>query len=61
MFDGAGRAYSITTSTEYYAIVWVFHDWSFFAIIFFKFVCAEFAVIHAFSAADAFFIVYEFI
>src|SRR5450759_354716 len=58
VFDGSSRAYSITTSTEYYTIVWIFHDRPLFALILFKFVCAEFAVVYAFSAADAFFIVY---
>ena len=34
------------------------HDGSFLSVFFFKFVCAEFAVVYAFSAADAFFVVY---
>ena len=58
MFDGVGRTYFVATCAEYYAIVSVFDDWPLFALILFKFVCAEFAVFYAFSAADAFFIVY---
>ena len=58
MFDGAGRAYSVTARTEHYAVVWVFHDGPFFSVFFFKFVRAQCAVVHAFTAADAFFVVY---
>ncbi|MGD0405821.1 MAG: hypothetical protein ABSB10_04130 [Candidatus Bathyarchaeia archaeon] len=38
MFDGAGRAYSVTARTEHYAVVWVFHDGPFFYFFFFNFI-----------------------
>ena len=61
MLDGSGRANSITARAEHYAVVWIFHDGPLFSVIFFKFVRAEFAVVHAFSAADAFLVVYHWV
>ena len=56
-FDGAGRASFFAACAEHHAIVKIFHD-SFLSSFFrFEFVHSEFAVVYAFSAADAFLIV----
>jgi len=61
MFDGTGRTYPIATCAQYNAVIWVLHNRLSFAVFFFKFVCAKFAVIDAFSATDAFLIVYGWV
>ena len=58
MSDGSDGAYLIAALAEYNAVVRVFHDCSFFAIFLFKFEGAVVAVFDAFSAGNAFFIVY---
>ena len=58
MTDGARRAYFVATIAEHYAIVWIFYGRSLFSLFLFELVHAEFTVIHALAAADAFFIVY---
>ena len=57
MRNGANRADVLTTSTEYYAFVWVY-DSSFLAVIFFKFESANMAEVNAFSASYALIIIY---
>jgi hypothetical protein len=56
--DGAGRAYVFASRAEHYARIRIFYDSSLFSMFLFKFERAECTVVHAFSAADAFFIVY---
>ena len=48
----------MTACTEHYTIIRILHDRSLFSLVLFEFVHAEFTVVYAFSAADAFFIVY---
>ena len=57
-FDSAGRALFFTACTEHYTIIRILHDRSLFSLVLFKLVRAELTVVYAFSAADAFFIVY---
>jgi hypothetical protein len=56
-FDGAGRALFFAACAEHYTIIGIFYDRSLFSLILFKLVRAECAVVYAFSAADAFFII----
>jgi hypothetical protein len=57
-FDSASRALFFAACTEHYTIIGIFYDRSRFSLILFKLVRAELTVVYAFSAADAFFIVY---
>jgi len=57
-FDSAGRALFFTACKEHYTIIGIFYGRSRFSLVLFKLVRAERTVVYAFSAADAFFIVY---
>ena len=61
VFDGSDGAYLIATLAEYNAVIRVFHDCSFFAFFLFKFESAVVAVFYAFSAGNAFLIVYYWV
>ena len=58
MGDGFAGALVFAACAEDDAVVGVFDDGAFFAVFFFPSERAECAVVYAFSAADAFFIVY---
>ena len=58
MFDCFGGTYCIASIAEDNTIVWIFYNGHLLAFDFFKFVGSEFTVFYAFSAADAFFVVY---
>jgi len=56
-FDGACRALFFAARAEHYTIVRIFYDRLLFSLVLFKLEHAERAILYAFSAADAFFIV----
>jgi len=56
-FDGSDRALFFTACAENYTIIRIFYDRHLFSFFLFKFVRAERAILYAFSAAYAFFIV----
>jgi hypothetical protein len=58
VFDCASWTYFIAACAEHDAVVWVFHHRSFLAVFIFKFESSKRTVFHAFSAPDAFLIVY---
>jgi hypothetical protein len=58
MRDSAGWALLFAARAEHNAVVKIFDYRPLFPFFFFEFVRPEFAVVYAFSAADAFFVVY---
>lgn len=59
MFDGLCRADSVATRAKYDAMGWVFDYGSHVSFFLFKLECSQLAVIYAFSAAEAFIVVYH--
>jgi hypothetical protein len=57
MRDSAGRALLLATRAEHDAVVKIFDDRPLFSVFLFEFEHAKFAVVYAFSAAYAFFVV----
>ena len=57
MADSANWALGFAARAQNHAVVRVFHYWLLFAVFFFKLVGAKLAVIYAFSATDALFII----